>query len=231
MKTATLSDKKQFTPDVIELTFTTAEPFNFQAGQFVTLKIADQTPPCFRAYSISSCPQDNGNSFSTCLKIINNGRGSNWLNKLQIGDEINFIGPSGKFTFKNVKNTALFIATGTGITPFHAMIEDELNKGTTKKLQLLFGLRHISHIFYQGFFDELAEKHSNFTYDMSLTKPENPNWQGKTGRVTQTLKAMELDPEDTEVYICGLKEMINEVVAILKEKGLPEDSIHFEKYD
>ncbi len=231
MKTATLSDKKQFTQDVVELTFKTSEPFTFQAGQFVTLKIDDKVPPCFRAYSISSSPQENGNTFSTCLKVVENGRGSNWLNSLKIGDQINFIGPSGKFTFKGEKNNILFIATGTGITPFHAMIEDELKKSNHQKLHLLFGLRHIANMFYKDYFEDLSQKYPNFSYDITLTKPENSDWQGKTGRVTELLQKMELDPKDTEIYICGLKEMIHEVVDILKAKSVPEENIHFEKYD
>lgn len=231
LRTAKLKEKIQFTNDVIELTFETPEPFAFRAGQFTTFKVADKMPPCFRAYSISSSPSENGNTFSTCLKLIENGRGSNWLNTLKVGDGIEFLGPNGNFLYKGNKDNALFIATGTGITPFKAMIQDELKRGNKKNLQLLFGLRHISHIFYKDFFENLAKGHPNFSYNITLTKPENPDWQGKIGRVTEFLKTSDIDVQNTEVYICGLKVMIEEVVAILKEKGMAQEDIHFEKYD
>lgn len=231
LRTAKLKGKNQFTKDVIEITFETPDAFTFKAGQFVTFKVSDKTPPCFRAYSISSSPQNNTQGFSTCLKVLENGRGSNWLNSLKIGDNIEFLGPNGNFLFKGAKDNVIFIATGTGITPFNAMIDDELKRGNKKKMQLLFGLRHVSHIFYQDFFENLAKQHQNFTYDITLTKPENTDWQGKIGRVTDLLKSTALDPQNTEVYICGLKVMIEEVVNILKEKGLPQEHIHFEKYD
>ncbi len=111
------------------------------------------------------------------------------------------------------------------------MIEDELKKENTKKMHLLFGLRHIKNIFYKDFFQNLANQYKNFTYDIVLSRPEDDSWQGKTGRVTGILQEMDLDLENTEVYICGLKVMISDVVEILKEKGLPEKQIHLEKYD
>lgn len=231
LRTAKLKEKKQFTDDVIELTFETPEAFAFRAGQFTTFKVADKMPPCFRAYSISSSPSENGNTFSTCLKLVENGRGSNWLNTLKVGDDIEFLGPNGNFLYKGNKDNAIFIATGTGITPFKAIIKDELKRGNKKNLQLLFGLRHASHVFYQDFFENLVKEYPNFSYHITLTKPENHDWQGKTGRVTEFLRNTDIDVQNTEVYICGLKIMIEEVVAILKEKGMAQEDIHFEKYD
>ena len=231
LRTASLKEKNQFTPDVIELTFETPDTFAFKAGQFITFKVTDKMPPCFRAYSISAPPRENGNQFSTCLKVIENGRGSNWLNSLKIDEKIEFMGPNGNFVFKGQKDNIIFVATGTGITPFNAMISDELKKGNKKNIKLLFGLRHISHIFYREFFENLAKQYPNFTCDITLTKPENSDWNGKVGRVTDILRSSDIDVNNTEVYICGLKVMIEEVVSILKEKGMPQENINFEKYD
>lgn len=230
--TATVKNKQQFTEDVIELEFETPQPFNFVAGQFVTLKIADKIPPCFRAYSISAAPKKDGNTFATCLKVVPGGRGSNWLNSLKIGDKLEFFGPSGKLTFNTPpEKLALFIATGTGITPMKSIIEDELNKGNTQKMHLLFGLRYIKDVFYKEHFENLAKSHPNFTVTMSLTRPENDDWKGEKGRVTEILEKMNPDPKTTEIYICGLKDMINDVVTMLKSKGFEDSSIHEEKYN
>ncbi|MBI5754523.1 FAD-dependent oxidoreductase [Candidatus Peregrinibacteria bacterium] len=232
LNTAILKKKQQFTDDVIELEFETSQPFNFVAGQFVTYKIADKIPPCFRAYSISNAPLKDGNILATCLKVVPNGRGSNWLNTLKIGDKVEFMGPSGKLTFKTLpEKLALFIATGTGITPMKSIIEDELAKGNTQKMHLLFGLRYIKDIFYKEHFENLAKNHPNFTFDMSLTRPENDSWAGSKGRVTEILNKTDLDPKNTEVYMCGLKDMILEVTNLLKSKGFEDSAIHDEKYN
>lgn len=230
--TATLKEKKQFTEDVIELKFETPQPFNYLAGQFVTYKIADKVPPCFRAYSISEAPSKDGNTLATCLKVIPGGRGSNWLNSLNIGDKVEFMGPSGKLLFNtSPEKLVLFISTGTGITPMKALIEDELNKGNKQKMHLLFGLRYIKDIFYKDYFESLSARYPNFTVEYTLSRPEDDSWTGSKGRVTEILDKMNLDPKNTEVYMCGLKDMILEVTNMLKTKGLEENSIHDEKYN
>ncbi len=232
LNTATVTNRKQFTEDVIELEFETPQPFNFVAGQFVTYKIADKVPPCFRAYSISIAPQKDGKTLATCLKIVPGGRGSNWLNTLKDGDKIEFFGPSGKLIFNTPQEKlALFIATGTGITPMKSIIEDELNKGNKQKMHLVFGLRYLKDVFYKEHFENLAKNHQNFTFEMSLTRPENHEWKGTKGRVTEIIDKMNPNPKTTEIYICGLKDMINDVVTLLKTKGFEDSSIHEEKYN
>jgi len=231
LKKATVTEKKFLTEDVVELTFKVDGDFNYAAGQFTTIRIQDgNQTPCFRAYSISSAPSSLPGHFQTCLKVVEGGRGSNWIASLEIGNEINFLGPSGNFLFKTPpEKTAVFIATGTGITPFLSMINESLNQGSNQKLHLLLGLRHIQNLFYTKDLENLNKKNNNFTYHVTLSRPENDSWQGKTGRVTEHLN--ELDPKTTEIYICGLKEMIDAVIEKLKNLGFKDEDIHFEKYD
>lgn len=230
LKTATVKTRKDLADDVFELTFETKDDINFEAGQFVTIKIDDQTPPCFRAYSIASSPIKDANQFSLCIKRVEGGRGSNWLNNLKIDSTVNFIGPNGHFLHVGKKAQSFFIATGTGIAPFTSMIENIINQEADKKLQLLFGVRHIKDVFYQDWLTSLSEK-GNFHFTTTLSRPESENWNGSIGRVTDVLREQDLDTENTEFYICGLKDMIDEVLNILKKKGVPEESIYFEKFD
>jgi ferredoxin-NADP reductase len=225
MNKAKVTGKKVLSHDVFELHFETAEPFNFEAGQFITIKICDTDPkPCFRAYSISSAP--SGNTFELCIKEIPNGRGSCWLNTLTPGAEIEFIGPNGKFNFTtDSTKKVLFIATGTGVAPLKSMIEDQLNKDSTQPMHLLFGVRHIKDIFFKEHFEKISN--DNFSFDLALSQPEDESWEGSIGRVTDHIP----DTKNTEVYICGLKGMIDSVHKILLKKGLSENSIHHEKYD
>ncbi|MFH1533866.1 MAG: FAD-dependent oxidoreductase [Nitrospirota bacterium] len=231
MNKAKVTEKKVLTHDIFELYFETQEPFNFEAGQFITIKIADSNPkPCFRAYSISSSPAKN--TFELCIKEIPNGRGSSWLNTLKSGDKIEFIGPNGKFNFtSNPSKKILFIATGTGIAPLKSIIEYQLNKENKQQMHLYFGVRHIKDIFYKEHFEELAKTHDNFSFNLTLSQPEDESWSGNEGRVTSLLEPLEIDPDNTEAYICGLKAMIDSVHEILTKKGLKEEAVHHEKYD
>lgn len=293
LTSAILRDRKQLTYDVFEFEFETKEPFNFKAGQFVTIEVpaqavavapavtgpATDTPspkPVFRSYSISSRPSANStdsatandtqkNRFSLLVKILENGIGSSYLKSLEPNttdpnkSTINFLGPLGHFTFKSSQTTQdqnkniLFVATGTGLASIKSIIEDELvNKGNKQSLTLFFGLRHIRDIFYKEFFDNLAKKFPNFSYTLTLSQPETPNWEGSggaVGRVTNLIETMTtqtnkldqantstssnntINPLTTEAYICGLKDMVESVSTLLIQKGLSKESVHFERFN
>jgi ferredoxin-NADP reductase len=63
-----------------------------------------------------------------------------------------------------------------------------------------------------------------------LTRPP-VTWTGRTGRVQQhTLEAVR-DRMDVDVYICGLREMVDDVRLKLKAIGLDRRRIIYEKYD
>lgn len=235
-------------------------PFIHKAGQFVSVKVptasqsttSTQPTHVFRSYSISSKPTSG--YFELCVKVIENGLASNFLANLPEGNEIEFLGPIGNFGFKeqaqeqpeiqpqtqledplNTKNRIpFFIATGTGIAPLKSIIEDELAKGNQQKMHLLFGVRHIKDIFYKDFFEKLSKEYQNFTFDLTLSRPEDESWAksgGKIGRVTDLLKTLELDPKNTTAYICGLKEMVEETTRNLASKGVSKDQIHFERFN
>lgn len=231
---AKLISKKVLTEDVLELNFETEAPFNFTAGQYISIKIKDkENAACMRAYSISSAPRDN--RFELCLKLMPGGRGSVYLNSLKKDDYIEFLGPMGKFTLDLEKAKNLFfIATGTGIAPLKSMIEDTLQnqqKSASKNLHLIFGVRYQNDIFYQDLFENLAKNHPNFQFTLTLSRGEKPDWKGDIGRVTVALEKTDFDTQNTDFYICGLSDMINDVDKLLAQKGVEKERIHFEKYD
>jgi len=234
LRQAKLINKKFLTDDVFELTFETVDPFEYKAGQFISVKVTDiPTSPVIRGYSISSSPMAGKNIFELCIKLMPNGRGSNYLKNLPEGNSIEFLGPTGKFTFEeNQEEKTIMIATGTGLSPIKAMIEDELiNKNYKGKIELLFGVRYMKGIFYNDIFKALAEKYENFSYITTISRPENEDYHGPKGRVTDILRPLQIDPIHTNVYMCGLKDMIDEVDSMLKEKNVPAEKIHYEKYD
>lgn len=232
LRKAKLIKKRVLTEDVFELVFETKDDFKFIAGQFITIKINDGGPSiCFRGYSIASSPKDH--TFEVCIKIIPQGRGSNWLNSLKEDDNIEFIGPNGGFIFNtNSSKKILLIGAGTGIAPLKSIAGDELSKGNKQPISILWGLRYMKDIFYKDYFENLMHVHKNLSFEITLSQPGKDDWKGKKGRVTEILKNLSnQDFANTEAYICGLKHMIEDVKNILKEKGLTDKEIHFEKYD
>ena len=76
----------------------------------------------------------------------------------------------------------------------------------------------------------MAKAHSNFDYQPTLTRPE-PNWTGRTGRVQPHALELLGDRRDVDVYICGLREMVDDLRLQLKERGFDRKRIIYEKYD
>ena len=86
------------TPTVFEIDFMTSEPFPFVAGQFISIVIpggAAGGRDLRRAYSIASEPESN--SIKLCVKLVEGGLGTNYLNKLRPGDKFRGVAPYGDF--------------------------------------------------------------------------------------------------------------------------------------
>jgi len=76
----------------------------------------------------------------------------------------------------------------------------------------------------------MAAAHPNFRFVPTLTRPPE-SWTGRIGRVQPLLMEAVGETRDLTVYICGLKEMVDDVRGRLKELGFDRKQIVFEKYD
>jgi CDP-4-dehydro-6-deoxyglucose reductase len=110
------------------------------------------------------------------------------------------------------------------------MAPDYLARPSAKQLTLLFGVRHENTIYYRDHFEALAGQYPSFRFWPTLSRAE-PSWTGHTGHVQSHLLEAIGDRRDLDVFICGLKAMVDDVRAILKELGFDRKQIVFEKYD
>jgi CDP-4-dehydro-6-deoxyglucose reductase len=231
---AKLLNWKELAPEVHHFEFEVpgVESFSFTPGQFVSVIDRDNGKEVTRAYSIAS-PR-GGNTFALCLNRVPNGIVSRWLFELNLGDEVEIHEPLGYFTLRHPGRRAVFVATGTGIAPFRSMLLDHLPR-TNPHITLLFGVRYPAGLLYRHDFEELATEYPNFHFIPTVTRPDE-NWNGRTGRVQAHLDdALAIrTPEEIaniDVYICGLKEMVDDVRKQLKQRGFDRKQIIYEKYD
>ncbi len=227
---AVLVETREIAPLVRHFVFETpeVEQLHFKAGQFVSFNHVLEGKKIIRPYSIASLP--DGNRFELCLNLVEEGLFSPFLFSMQPGDAVEMGAPLGFFVVRNPDKEAVFIATGTGIAPFRAMAPDYLRHPQAKQLTLVFGVRHAGSIYYREDFDALAKQHSNFRFWPTLSRPES-SWTGRSGHVQIHLLEAIGDRRDLDVYICGLKAMVDDVRGILKAMGFDRKQIIFEKYD
>jgi NAD(P)H-flavin reductase len=225
----TVRSFKMLTPTVYELGFDTEPGFEFKSGQFVSVVVPGAGPKgrdLRRAYSIASAPEMR--PVELCIKVVEDGPGSNYLYKLRPNDTFKGFVPYGDFTYEPKEGChAFFISTGTGIAPFRAMVmSDAFKKAPPVSAKCIIGVRTEDELLYEKDFQDLPVE-----WIPAVSQPAG-NWSGFKGRVTDYLRALGNDfPwKKTEYYLCGNGSMITEVKAILAEKGVDKESIHQEKY-
>lgn len=207
---------------------------HFSAGQTVMFKVPGANPDSIgvnRSMSIASPPSDS-NELLMCHDTSPMGPFSRWTIQTKIGDTIDILGPLGMFTLdKESQRKKILIATGTGIAPFRSMLLDVFESyqpsAISSQLDLWWGLRHETDIYWNDEFTDLAKRFPNFQYYLTLSQPQ-PSWQGLTGRVTAHLDKM-IDA-NAEYYLCGSNAMIQEVKQKLLDAQIPKEQIKNEAF-
>lgn len=227
---AILVSSHEIAPEVRHFVFAAqdVDRLEFAPGQFVSFSDHINGRKVTRAYSIASAPR--GNRFELCLNRVREGLFSPHLFNLQPGDSVEMAGPLGYFVPKQPFRDAVFVATGTGVAPFRAFLQSPAVLESGASITLLMGARHEAGLLYRQEFEELAAGRPGFLYLPTLTRPGS-GWTGRAGRVQAHLGEALAGRTEVDVYICGLKAMVDDVRAILREKGFEKQQVVFEKYD
>ncbi len=214
-KKAILQKKHFLTPDVLELTFETPD-FSAKAGQYISLQMQDAYGRFSRSYSLA---ESSSSHFVLTVKILKKGRGSWFLRKFKPGKEISFLGALGNFVVQDTTKRKVCIATGTGLAPIIAILEN--TPAEVPKL-VIFGARFEQDLYY-------LEKLQNYPNTQVIIKVSRPHAEhlDKKGRVTDELQHV---TQEDEVYICGNPDMVEEVKKQLSERGTTSPKIYSESF-
>lgn len=235
---ARLVAERILAPGVRELKFerTDGEPLVYEAGQWVNLLMPMGEVVEKRSYSIASAPTD-GPTFEVAVTKVEGGPGSTFLHQLELGSELEVHGPSGFFVRRN-SDPALFVGTGTGLTPLRSMLYDALGrKEEETPFSFLGGFRYEHDQLYQDELAALHARHSQLHAECTLSRATD-TWTGNVGyvqvhvpRLYEALQAR-APGRPVHVYICGLQKMVAEVRDLLrKQMNLPRELVHSERYD
>ncbi|GGL18545.1 ferredoxin--NADP reductase [Nocardia jinanensis] len=171
-------------------------PFSYQAGQFCTFKFVVDGKPCFRSYSMSSCPVTD-TEFMTTVKRVPGGTVSNWMHdNLSEGDEVELTVPTGRFCLREGTAPVLGFSGGSGITPIISLAKSTLAT-TDREVRLLCADRDRTSAIFEAALDELAAR-----YPGRLTVVRHRD--DEHGYV-DTAKVLEFVGPHTagDAYICG----------------------------
>lgn len=228
---ARLAQVKALTETTKHFTWEVTGPraFTFTAGQFISLHLERNGVDDVRPYSLASAPAPD-NRFDLCLNRVPGGYFSNYLCDLSPGAAIEFEGPFGFFVPREPLRDSVFVATGTGIAPIRGLLQEIFRRGTDRQIWLVFGVRYPETILYRAQFEALATRQPNFHFWPTLSRAP-ADWRGRCGYVQTQVEPLVSERPDLDLYICGLKAMVDDLRQRLKARGLDRKQIRYEKYD
>ncbi|MFT4764371.1 MAG: ferredoxin-NADP reductase [Oleispira sp.] len=202
----------------------------FQAGQFIELMVEKEGSRTLRCFSISSSPAyyKKTGLIELSIRIQQQGRITPWIREqLATGSLVNISVAQGDFVLPAVQNQHpekyLFIAGGSGITPFRSMLQQQaLNKQSSElDIHLLYYSRNNQLIVFQQELEQLQKDYPSIT--ITFVDSE------KDGFIcSQHLQDYCPDYPLRTSYICGPSPMIQQARKVLAELDVAKDKIQFE---
>lgn len=203
---------RRLSPSTFVLHFS-REGLDFRAGEHLTLSLPGSEE--HREYSLYSAESEPW--LEVLVREVEGGALSPRLGGLSEGDALEVRGPGGVFVLdprREAHQDYLFVATGTGIAPFHAMVFS--NPGLRAKV--VHGVRHAQEAYDRGDYPD---------HTLCLSRPDGS--EDYAGRVTDWLRAHPVEP-GVQVYLCGNALMIDEAWEILVDQGVGPERISTEVY-
>jgi ferredoxin-NADP reductase len=216
-----LSAITQETSEVKTLRFEPIGKFEFKAGQFVVLKIGNES----RAYSISSHPSEH--FVELTIRIGSESYFPKKLENLAIGDIVEIDGPHGTFTLDAATQNAVFIGAGVGIAGLRSLWSELLRAKPNAKITIICSARTSGEMIWHEAFDKM--RNAKVIYTLTREQPER--WLGELGRIDAAMiKRNVKDVLDNHYYICGPPEMVGAIEEALISLGVPVAQIKAEKW-
>jgi Na+-transporting NADH:ubiquinone oxidoreductase subunit F len=206
----------------------------FKPGQYVQLQVPKYElikEPEYRAYSISSGAHETQYLELVITKVPGGAVSTYVHDYMKEGEELLINGPYGDFYLRDSKRDMLMIATGSGLAPIKSILHQMETEKIERKATFFFGARRRRDLYY---FDELKAWEStlsHFTFLPTLSRPtEEDQWEGERGRVTDLIERYFDGFGEMEVYICGSPAMVESCDELLREKGIQQDRIFYDKF-
>jgi ferredoxin--NADP+ reductase len=212
-------------------------PPDFRPGQYLALGLADGDRLLQRPYSAASSP-GRGSEVEFLIRRVDGGALTPRLWASPPGLRLRLGRPKGLFALQpDDPRTHLFVATGTGIAPFMAMLAELRARSRPPRAIVVHGVSHPAELAYRDDLEGGPGRTPDITYVPTVSRPADPGsagWTGRTGRVETIVESVidghGVDSATTIAYLCGNPEMIDSVGHILAARGFPADGITSEHY-
>jgi Na+-transporting NADH:ubiquinone oxidoreductase subunit F len=166
------------------------------------------------------------------IRLVPNGICTTYVHKhLKVGDLVTVNGPYGEFFLRDSGREIICIAGGSGMAPIKSILLDMAQKNSPRKAMYFFGARSARDLFLLDDMRALEQQMADFTFVPALSEPKpEDNWTGETGLITDVVRRRVERASQSEAYLCGSPGMIDACIKVLKELGMPEERIYYDKF-
>lgn len=235
-----IQEVQRLTPEAVMLSFAVPADlhtaYQYNAGQYVTLKCTLDGQEVRRAYSLCSAP-DSG-LWQVGIKAVKGGSFSVFANQqLQAGQLLEVGVPEGRFTFEpkaDKQRHLMAIAAGSGITPILSIVKSLLQHEPQSAITLVYGNKNAEGAMFLSELNALSQQYVGRFY-LKLAYSQAQVSGAHHGRIDSALiNALCFEtagaPHYDAFYLCGPEAMIQNVSAGLTAHNVPEKKIHFELF-
>jgi CDP-4-dehydro-6-deoxyglucose reductase len=204
-------------PDIIRAVLKTppASPMRFLPGQYVDV-IAEGVR---RSYSLANAPRTDGLLELVIKRYPGGVMSAFWFDRAKPNDLIRIEGPLGTFFLRDeTPANIVFLATGTGIAPVKALLEElatDPERAARHRIRVFWGNREA-----ENFCWDPVDLGLDVGFHHLLSGPDT-SWGGARGYVHEAAVRDGFDPDDTVVYACGSNAMIGSARETFAALGLP----------
>jgi p-cymene monooxygenase electron transfer component len=223
------------THDIVKMVVETDRPVNFIAGQYATFRTSEMRGRG-RNYSFADAPQRGGtNALTFFVRKVPGGKFTEGLfSGALAGQTLSIEAPHGNFRLRPGDAEMVCIAGGSGLAPLLSVLEDMRKRRVRRRCALLFGARTQSDLYALDQIAALAQSWPEpFEFVPVLShESEGSDWKGARGWVTDAIAQRHAPSgwEQAEAYMCGPPPMIDAGIAVMTQRGMPLDRIHYDKF-
>lgn len=193
----------------------------FRAGQHINVSAEIDGAAVTRSYSLSDAPRADGRIAIT-VKRIEGGRVSAYLfDRACVGDVLSIGQAFGEMTTSaQDRDARLFLAAGSGITPFMALVREHAARGMPTPLTLMYWARTRDELCFADELLALSDVHPNFSVHCILTREADQDGV-REGRIDAAQIASRVpDVARRRVYACGPGGFVDAARVLLQAQAL-----------
>jgi ring-1,2-phenylacetyl-CoA epoxidase subunit PaaE len=239
--TLAISDLRRETQDTVSIAFAVPanlrSEFQYQSGQYLTLRTLVEGEDLRRSYSLSSSPFEK--EWRVAVKQVEGGKFSSFANaKLEVGQTLQVMTPAGNFqvnTAQDHQKTYVLFAAGSGITPIISIAKTILQEEPKSDVTLFYGNKGFASIIFREELEALKNRFMDRLRVVHILSRESLGNAIQKGRIdAQKIKklysAFLKDSVIDEVFVCGPEDMIHSVRETFSSLVGDSVKVHFELF-